>query len=221
MNIILGGTHGLGAEIAAQLQSAGEETFVTGRTYDAAKHGPGAAVDLAESEDVRVLLKQLDEKITPAEAVNFYWCAAMGYAGDFAAQPDVQRMAAVNLGGVLGVAQYAWKQMLARDAVSRFVVVSSTTGAKARPNEAVYAATKHAQVGFARSLGLESERLGSNIRVALFMPGGMQTPFWDTIGQPSSYSEFLDPKKVAQRMLERVAAQTDPYYEETIERGSL
>jgi hypothetical protein len=52
------------------------------------------------------------------------------------------------------------------------------------------------------------------------MPGGMQTPFWGA-NLPDSYNEFLDPAKVANRILERVHNQTAPFYEEVIERGSL
>jgi short-subunit dehydrogenase len=129
-------------------------------------------------------------------------------------------MAAVNFGNVLPAAQQAFKSMSALREASHFVVISSTTGYKARTDEAVYAGTKHAQVGFARSLGLEAERLQTNVRVSLFMPGGMQTPFWES-NRPAVYDEFLDPKKVADHMVTVVREQDTSFYEEAIERGSL
>jgi len=221
MNIILGGTHGLGAEIAAQLQQAGEQTYVTGRSYDSAKHGLGAKFDHTKPEDAQAVQTQLDGLLADEKSVNLFWCVGMAYKGDFAEQTTVQEMLEVDLTGPMLLVQHLWKQMLAKDALCKLVVVSSTSGIKARAEEAVYAATKFAQAGFTRSLGLESERLGSKIHVALFLPGGMQTQFWDTMGKPDVYDEFLDPKKVAQRILERTSAQTAPYYEETIERGSL
>lgn len=221
MNIILGGTHGLGAEIAAALREAGEETFVMGRTYDPAKHGEGVKVDLANEREVQAAQERLAEVVANAEAVNLFWCAGMAYKGDFATQTTVAEMLAVNLAGPMPLVQYLWQQMLAKGTSSKLVVIGSTTGVKARPEEAVYAATKHGQVGFTRSLGLESERLHANIHVALFLPGGMQTDFWDAMGKPDNYHEYLDPKKVAQRILRRTNAQAEPYYEEAIERGSL
>ncbi len=216
MNIIVGGTHGLGQEIAAELRRRGEETFVTGRSYEEAKHGPGMQADLAIDKDMQALKKYIES----SDFKGFFWVAGYGYQGDFAKQPDPRKMVAVNLSNVLPVAQAAWKKLLDAGKESHYVIISSMTGVKPRKNEAVYAATKHAQVGFARSLGLESERLDAPVKVALFMPGGMHTPFWDG-NEPANFSEFLDPHKVAQRVVERAFKQTKPFYEETIERGSL
>lgn len=217
-NIIIGGTHGLGQEIAKKLQSSGEETFVVGRTYDESEHGDGLKVDLSKAEEAKELAHKVKE--LSASAINFYWVSGYGYSGDFAEQESPENMAAVNFGNVLPAAQRAFKSMLALEEVSHFVVVSSTTGYKARADEAVYAGTKHAQVGFTRSLGLEAERLKSNVRVTLFMPGGMQTPFWEG-NQPGSFGEFLDPAKVADHMFTVAEQQDTTFYEEVIERGSL
>ena len=217
-NVILGGTHGLGQEIAKKLQSLGQETFVVGRSYNKTEHGDGLKVDLSRLEEAQELANAV--KSLGTTAANFYWVSGFGYHGDFAEQESPERMAAVNFGNVLPAAQQAFKNMLALQETSHFVVVSSTTGFKARTNEAVYAGTKHAQVGFTRSLGLEAERLQSNIKVTLFMPGGMQTPFWEG-NHPDAYDEFLDPAKVADHMVTAVEEQTAAFCEEVIERGSL
>jgi short-subunit dehydrogenase len=217
MNIILGGTHGLGWELADQLRENDDDTYVIGRSYDEGKHGKGLSIDLSDRDDVNNLINFIDSQ---NDSFSFYWPAGIGYTGDFAEQEDVQQMVDVNLANVVPVIQKVWQKMLTANEATRLVIVSSTTGFKPRKNEAVYAATKHGQVGFARSLGLESERLKSNIKVSLFMPGGMQTPFWDG-GRPALYDEFLDPAKVADRIIEKTGNQTDPFYEEVIERGSL
>lgn len=211
MNIILGGTHGLGAEIAKLLN----DTFVIGRSYDETVHGQGMVADLSKPEDISRII----DAISSSGITGFYWVAGYGYVGDFADQPDVVKMGQINFTNVLPVAQVVW-QKLSKVDNSKFVVVSSTTGMKARANEAVYAATKHAQVGFTRSLGLEAERLGSPIKVALFLPGGMQTPFWDD-GRPDIYEDFLDPSKVATEIVKDVSDQRVAYFERTIARGSL
>lgn len=217
-NIIVGGTHGLGQEIAKQLHSKGEETFVVGRSYEPAAHGDGLKINLASEEDAHLLAERI--KDLGDTAINFYWVSGYGYNGDFAEQEAPEKMAAVNFSNVLPAAQVAFQKMLVEKKAGHFVVVSSTTGYKARKDEAVYAGTKHAQVGFARSLGLESERLGGDVKVSLFMPGGMRTPFWEG-NQPPTFNEFLDPVKVAAHLIDRVEIQTEPFYEEVIERGSL
>jgi short-subunit dehydrogenase len=218
MNIIIGGTHGLGQEIAKELQTSGEETFIVGRSYDETKHGEGLKVDLAKIEEAKLLADKVRE--LGSNAINFYWISGYGYNGNFTEQQSPENMAAVNFGNVLPAAQAAFKSMTALDQTSHFVVVSSTTGIKARADEAVYAGTKHAQAGFTRSLGLEAERLQSKVKVALLMPGGMQTPFWDG-KQPGVYEEFLDPAKVADHILTVARNQEGTFYESVIERGSL
>jgi len=218
MNLVLGGTSGLGLEITRGLQARGEEIFVVGSSYDEAKDGAGMRVDLAEEVDVYKLAAHI-RGLGETTLKRFWWVAGKGYNGDFAGQPNAHELAMVNFANAVPVAQAAWEQLIQPEPTN-FVVVSSTTGEKARADEAVYAGTKHAQVGMARSLGLESERLGLQMRVALFMPGGMKTPFWDE-HEPKAYETFLDPAKVAERIIIRVFEQQTPFYEETIPKGSL
>lgn len=218
LNIIIGGTHGLGQQIAQQLQEAGEETFVVGRSYDMRTHGEGMQVELSEANDAQALARCVRD--LGADAINFYWVAGYGYKGDFIDQPYPDMMAAANFGNVLPAAREAFRRMCTQKELGHFVVVSSTTGLKARPDEATYAATKFAQVGFARSLGLEAKRLSVPVRVSLFEPGGMQTPFWDR-QRPEHFDAFLDPAKVAERILQSVADQQDTFREVAIQREDL
>lgn len=215
-NLILGGTHGLGAEIAAALRQEGEETYVVGRSYDAARDGAGEKLDLNDRKAVEAFAL----KVQDMPLKSFYWVAGYIYSGDFAAQDDVLEMADVNFANPLPIAHAAWQKLLAVPTSTRFVIVSSTSGIRARDLQVTYAATKHAQVGLGRSLGQESERLKSKVKVALFLPGGMKTPLWD--GQkPEAYDSFLDPAKVAQRIVSESRYQGKPFIEELIERGSL
>ncbi len=45
--------------------------------------------------------------------------------------------------------------------------------------ELLYVATKHAQAGLAQSLGMQADEQKLPVRVALFLPGAMKTPFWN------------------------------------------
>ncbi|MFZ4827697.1 MAG: SDR family oxidoreductase [Phototrophicaceae bacterium] len=55
------------------------------------------------------------------------------------------------------------------------IVVSSQAGVNGFPNETVYCATKHAQVGFATAL--DGELRPHNIKVSIIAPGGVRTTF--------------------------------------------
>lgn len=145
MNIIIGGTKGLGYEIAQSLRTNGKEAFVTGRTYEKDKHGEGCVLDLASDEDVESFARFIREEIAVDGLKGFFWVAGYGYLGDFAEQDDTKLMAETNFANVLPIAQAAWQKMIGSGTETHFVVISSTTGFKPRNNEAVYAATKPAK----------------------------------------------------------------------------
>jgi short-subunit dehydrogenase len=219
VNIVLGGTSGLGGEIVDRLRNDGELAWVLGSSYDEERHGEGFGVDLADGESVDSATEEMKSKLGDQIIKSFYWVSGYGYNGDFSEQEEPRRMAVVNFAGPLPLVQAAWRRVLDQDE-GTIAVVSSSTGEKARDNEAVYAGTKFAQVGFTRSLGLEAVRLGTKANVALFKPGGMRTPFWDG-NEPEAYDTYNDPKKVADAIVDAVDSQEENYTEQIFERGSL
>jgi len=78
------------------------------------------------------------------------------------------------------------------------VFVASVSGLKATPNQAVYSATKFAQVGFAQ--GLDHEVREHGIRVSVVAPGGTKTDFalgtGRTLDSPKR-EKYLLPEEVA------------------------
>lgn len=64
---------------------------------------------------------------------------------------------------------------LLEDGGGDLVIVASVAGLKGLPNESVYCASKHAQVGFAESLDHELRSKG--VRVTAMCPGGVATEF--------------------------------------------
>ncbi len=65
-------------------------------------------------------------------------------------------------------------QMIERKS-GNVIFVSSQAGVNGFPNEAVYCATKHAQVGFATAL--DGELRPHNVKVSIIAPGGVSTYF--------------------------------------------
>lgn len=219
INLVLGGTSGLGLEIVKQLRSEGREVWALGSSYSESTHGEGTQVDLSYEDSVNRVVEHLNTRLTGLTLDSFWWVAGYGYSGDFSAQKDPRRMATVNFAGALPLVQFAWQIILAQSEGGNFSIISSSTGQKPRVDEAVYSGTKFAQVGFARSLGLEAGRLASPVKVALFLPGGMRTPFWDG-AIPDGYDIYNDPTKVASAMIDTVSQQTDTFLEMSIDRGA-
>ena len=78
------------------------------------------------------------------------------------------------------------------------VFVSSVAGLRGAGNEAVYTATKFAQVGFAQSLDEELRPYG--IKVAALCPGGIKTEFAVGFGRTEesvAQSTMMEPSEVA------------------------
>lgn len=220
MHIVLGGTSGLGLEMTQLLRASGARVLVVGRFYDEVQHGEGFDLDLYDRGAVNWSPGELERRLQNDALESFIWSAGYIWRGNFAEQDEVRSMAEVNFAGALPLVQWAWKRMVEQEVTGKMVVISSTSGEKPRPDEAVYAATKHAQVGFARCLGMEAEELGENAQVLLCLPGAMKTPFWNG-HEPADYATFNDPKKVAEKIVNTMSEQITPYAELAMPHGTL
>ena len=104
---------------------------------------------------------------------------------------------------------------------SVLTIIGSTSSVKARADEAVYVATKHAQAGLARSLGMQADEQKLPVKVALFLPGAMKTPFWNGRELPADYVFFNDPAKIAMHIINAIENQQQPYLEWPLPKGTL
>lgn len=97
----------------------------------------------------------------------------------------------------------------------QIITISSVAGLKGMPNEAIYCATKFAQVGFMQALDYEARPFG--IKVTTICPGGIDTHFAIGTGRTSGdpvLREFLDAETVADAV---VFAATQPEKSRIIE----
>lgn len=89
------------------------------------------------------------------------------------------------------------------------VIVASVAGLKGLPNESVYCASKHAQVGFAEALDHELRPRG--VRVTAMCPGGVATEFAFGAGRTPdmpALREMMSPDQVAEAIV--FALRQDP-----------
>ena len=80
--------------------------------------------------------------------------------------------------------------------------ISSVAGLQGYANEAVYCATKFAQIGFAQALDAELRKHG--IKVGTICPGGVKTEFAIGKGRTEQYvrdSPMMDPSQVAEAIV--------------------
>ena len=218
MHIILGGTSGLGLEMAKQLRERGERVLVLGKTHNPQRHGEGFPLDVYYSDQVESASARIEQILNGDDIDQFVWAAGYGWRGNFEDQPSVRSMAEINFSGALPLVQWAWRKMSTQNRKSVLTIIGSTSSVKARSDEAVYVATKHAQAGLARSLADEQKL---PVRVALFLPGAMKTPFWNGRDLPADYMFFNDPAKIATHIINAIDCQQQPFLEWALPKGTL
>ena len=63
MHIILGGTSGLGLEMARQLRESGERALVLGKTHNTQEHGEGFPLDVYYPEQVEAAPARIEQML--------------------------------------------------------------------------------------------------------------------------------------------------------------
>jgi len=217
--LILGSTKGLGKEITSLCIKKNWNTVEIGSSISDAIDGKRNYLncDLSSEDSVFNLIKKLE---SVPEIDYFFWIAGRIIKGDFSLQQpnDILNTIDINFRNAVPLVQYIWKRMQSTKEPSNIIAISSSSGLKPRPDEAIYAATKFAQVGFIKNLGLENKN--PNLKILLVLPGGMKTSLWDKIPTPD-YNSFLNPTHVADKIMDSILSQTGNYSELSIPRGSL
>ena len=174
--LITGASRGVGAALAKALDARGVKLALGSRSG-----GDAGIVDALAAEcDVRDL-GQLEALV--AAAVDRFGGldivvanAGVGGYGDFVdSDPEfADEIVDVNVKGLMHTVR-AGVPALRRSDRAELLAVASIAGQRAPEGEAVYAAAKHAQVGFMRSLDHELFKQG--IRCSILCPGGIATEF--------------------------------------------
>jgi short-subunit dehydrogenase len=114
---------------------------------------------------------------------------------------DYTTMVDTNIRTTFLFSHYAVPHMIERGS-GTILMISSMAGVYGFANEAVYCATKFAQVGFAQALDRELRTKG--IKVGVICPGGVKTEFAIGTGRTAegvAASDMLEPEDVAQAIL--------------------
>jgi 3-oxoacyl-[acyl-carrier protein] reductase len=174
--LVTGASSGIGAATAKTLAELGAKVALASRRGS----DEGIAGALARSCDVRdpVQLESLAaETIERFGGLDIVVAnAGVGAYGDFLdiSAEHLDEMIDVNVKGLLYTVRACLPHLL-ESAAADLVVVASVAGRRAPEGEAVYAASKFAQVGFMRSLDHELYRRG--VRCSTIAPGGVWTEF--------------------------------------------
>jgi NADP-dependent 3-hydroxy acid dehydrogenase YdfG len=218
--LITGASSGIGRATAMAARAAGARVALLARSRRALEalatetDGVVTPADVVDAEAVRRAVAAAAEGLGGLDGVVN--AAGVARPGPIAttSPSDWQLMFDVNVRGLLHVTQAALPHLLAAEQAD-IVNVSSMSGRRVgSPEMAVYAASKAAV--HALSEGLRREVADDGIRVSVIAPGFVRTGIFDE--QDSDAAQRLgrrarevglDPRRVADRIVEVLAAPAD------------
>lgn len=180
--VITGGSSGIGAAVARSLVASGHRVVLAARRAErlegvVAELGDAAravAADVGDPADMRRLMDTAVEEFGALDVLVAN--AGIGMYGGILENTDAElaEMMETNVAGTVWSVRAALPH-LRRSSAPDIVIVSSVAGLRAQGDEAVYGATKHAQIGLAGALDRELHSEG--VRVSAICPGGTATDF--------------------------------------------
>lgn len=203
---VTGASSGIGAAAARLLVEAGARVAVQARREDRLKelvdelgsdHVVAVPGDVRDPACARALVAGAVEAFGRLDSIIVN--AGMGAYGGIldATDDELATMLRTNVDSSVWALRAAVEQFRCAGDGGDIVVISSVAGLRGGGNEAVYAATKFAQIGLAGSLDREVRTEG--IRVSTICPAGVHTEFalgkGRTEGDPA-LDEFLQPEDI-------------------------
>lgn len=174
--LVTGASRGIGAAVAHALAADGVKLGLASRAgTDLGIEGAlSRACDVREPGSIQTFTDEVADRFGGLDIVVVN--AGVGSYGPFLelATDEMEEIIDVNVKGTLYTLRAALPRLLnSREA--DVVTIASEAGRRGLPNEAVYCASKFAQVGFTRALDHELRPHG--IRCTNVCPGGVATDF--------------------------------------------
>jgi 3-oxoacyl-[acyl-carrier protein] reductase len=174
--LVTGASRGIGAAVARALAAQGARLALASRSgEDLGIEGSLARpCDVRRAEDLDALAAEASEQFGGVDILVAN--AGVGAYGPFLDLPpdQLEEMIDVNVKGTLYAVRATLPYLIESDAAD-VVTLASEAGRRGLPYEAVYCASKFAQVGFTRALDHELREQG--VRCTNVCPGGVATDF--------------------------------------------
>ena len=174
--LVTGASGGIGAAVARSLADHGARVGLASRRGDdlGIAEAVAAPCDVRDPAAIDAFVERVVERFGGLDIVVAN--AGVGAYGPFLEldPAHLEEMIDVNVKGTIYAVRAALPHLLKSDAAD-VVTVASEAGRRGLPFEAVYCASKFAQVGFTRALDHELRPQG--IRCTNVCPGGVATEF--------------------------------------------
>lgn len=207
--IVTGASRGIGKAIALRFSKDGKDVMIFGRDTKALESvrkeilqygveceyfaGDAADEKFVNKSVVKIINKygKVDHLINNA-GLGIFKKLVDSTLDEFKTQIDV------NLYGVYNFTKAVAANMIQRKSGS-IINIASLAGKNAFVGGTMYSASKHAVLGFTKSLMLELREF--NIRVAAICPGSVNTEFFDNTGMTPNTSKILQADDIAEAVM--------------------
>jgi NADP-dependent 3-hydroxy acid dehydrogenase YdfG len=201
--LVTGASRGIGAAVARALAARGAQLGLASRGGDdlGLREAVARPCDVRRPTDLEALAGETAERFGGIDILVAN--AGVGAYGPFLDLPPEQldEMIDVNVKGTLYAVRATLPYLLESEAAD-IVTLASEAGRRGLPLEAVYCASKFAQVGFTRAL--DHELRGKGVRCTNVCPGGVATDFAMGRGRTPEMPELagmMTPDDVAEVVL--------------------
>lgn len=195
-SLIIGGTSGLGLELAKILRDQGDEVIITGRKNPEERGLQFQRLDLDLGEQLRSVIDTFVSALP--EISRLIYCAGFYQEGNITElEPQsISKMLDVSLNAPIW---FTRELLQNQGTLKEYIAITSTVQEVPREREIIYSAGKAGFAQFANSLGLDPRVK----KVMVVIPGGMKTRFWQATKH--DIATFNDPTWVAKQITDALA----------------
>ena len=220
--IITGASSGVGLAIAEKCAENGANLVLLARRLDVLKkvqddlqtrYSTSVKVyklDVSDTDEIKTVFEQIIEEINHIDIlVNNAGYGIFRSAHETSIE-EIKRMFQVNVLGLISCTNMVLPLML-KQRQGHIINIASQAGKIATPKSSVYAATKHAVLGFTN--GLRMEVSNQNINVTAVNPGPIETNFFSIADETGSYVKsvkrfIITPEYVASKIVNAMLTRT-------------
>jgi len=190
--LIVGGSSGLGLELAKQLKNK-YEVFITGRKDPKVEGVNFLPFDIKSEDSLR---HNIEEIFNHVSIINLFIYAAGFYQEGSITDLSVEDILIMNTVGLIAPQLLLRRILQKQNSLDGFIAITSTSQWTPRLKEPIYNAVKSGFGMLANSVSLD-ERIKKTMVAA---PAGMKTNFWANTKMDTT--EMLDPTWVAGQILD-------------------
>ncbi len=207
--IVTGASRGIGRAISVALAQESATIVLAARSIQqlqiTAEHVTKAGgqarivhVELTEEQSIRNLIQVTGEKLGRLDILVNNAGVTHSAELEKTSTEDWQRCISINARAPFILCREALL-LLKKSQAAHIINIASVVGVKGYPLQSAYTASKHALRGM--TISLAEELRGSNIRVHLLCPGGVDTDMVDSVRPDIAKDELIKPEEIAELVL--------------------